>query len=205
MKKRKGERTELWVSQHHRVKEKNKGQKTTETFWHLPSEKQDGLSTAWRQRHVLINLPSIFPYRSLNLRSLRDWGREKSVHISEIMGFLYKDRQSVLQCAALKRESDTFIRTQKHGKSLLGWIYIHNKKIILSFDTCPQNIAKIFTYNEECNRTPKNTASPYGLCVNSFFPRGHFTLFSPLKHVSWISWHSSVVSACLTLIYPSLV
>lgn len=100
------------------------------------------------------------------------------------MGLLYKDRQSVLQCAALKRESDTFIRTQKHGKSLLGWIYIHNKKIILSLDACPQNIAKIFTYNEECNRTPKNTASPYGLCANTFFPRGHFTLFSPLTHVS---------------------
>ena len=33
MKKRKGERTEPWVPQHHRAKEeKNKGQKKTKTF-----------------------------------------------------------------------------------------------------------------------------------------------------------------------------
>lgn len=36
---------------------------------------------------------------------------EKSVHISENLVFMYKDRQSVLKCAALK-ESDTLIRTQ---------------------------------------------------------------------------------------------
>lgn len=57
MKKKKGERTEPWVPQHHRAKEeKNKGRKKTETFSHLLSEYWDGLSTAMHEGRGMYSL-----------------------------------------------------------------------------------------------------------------------------------------------------
>lgn len=90
---------------------------------------------------------------------------------------MYKDRQSVLKCAALKRESDTFIRTQKHGKSLLGWIYIHNKKIIRPSTLALKTLLKSSHIMKNAIG-PQRTLLLHMTCVNTFFPRGHFTLFS---------------------------